>query len=139
MCFSHFLLACLLTTQSAHADVVQVPLLADGTVHVEEVMSGFELVFPIFENESQSTEFTGKILGEPFVGGVIQTDTLQDFALVIEAPTLSDHGNFLIAVMATGAICARNGLSPGKVLWSDTRNRNGATWKVSTSCSATID
>ena len=135
----YFILACLLTTQPTHADVVQVPLYADGSVNLEDALSGFELAFSIFENETQSTEFAGELLGEPFAGGVIEADTMQDFALAIEAPTLSEHGNFLIAVMATDAICARNALRPGLVLWSDTKNHKGATWEVSTSCAAATE
>ena len=134
-----YILACLLTTQPTHADVVQVPLYADGTVILEEVFSGFSLTFPIFENETQSIEFTGELLGEPFAGGVIEANTMQDFALSIEAPTLSEHGNFLIAVMVTDVICARNALRPGLVLWSDTKTHKGATWEVATSCAAATE
>ena len=108
-------------------------------MNLEEALSGFKLTFPIFENETQSTEFAGELLGEPFAGRVIEANTMQDFALSIEAPTLSEHGNFLIAVMATDAICARNALRPGLVLWSDTKNHKSATWEVSTSCAAATE
>jgi len=137
--FSYFLLACLLTAQPAHADIIQVPRLAGGSVNIEEVLSGFELAFRIFENAAQSTEFTGELLGEPLAGGEMAADTMQGFALAIEAPTLSEHGNFLIAVLVTEAICARNALSPGKVLWSDTSGRKGTTWEVWTSCVGATD
>ncbi|MEP6021438.1 MAG: hypothetical protein ABJ251_23440 [Paracoccaceae bacterium] len=137
--FSYFLLACLLTMQPAHADVIQVPLIEDGTVDVDEVMSGFQLAFPILDDGNQTSVFTGQLLGQPFSGSVIDANTMQDFTLAIEAPTLSEHGNFLIAVLTTELICLRNGLSPGVVLWSDTRNHNGATWEVTTSCAAAAD
>ncbi|MEO9821366.1 MAG: hypothetical protein ABJ370_09610 [Paracoccaceae bacterium] len=139
MRFSYFLLACLLTMQPAYADVVQVPLIEDGTVNMDEVMSGFQLAFPILEDGEQSSVFAGQLLGQPFSGGVIDANTMQDFTLAIEAPTLSEHGNFLIAVLATDLICLRNGLSPGIVLWSDSKFHNGASWQVSTSCAAATD
>lgn len=116
---------------------MQVPLLADGTVNLEEIFSGFHLSFPVHEDGAQSSQFTGKLLNEPFAGRVIKAESLHDFTLAIEAPRLSEHGNFLIAVLATDAICVRNGLRPGIVLWQDTKKRIGATWQVSTYCAAT--
>ena len=133
------LLAFLLSAQPLYADLVQVPLLADGSVNVEEALSGFQLAFPIAEGGAQSINFSGKILGEHFSGGALRADTLQDFALAIEAPTLSEHGNFLIAVLATDAICGRRGLRSGTVLWSETKNHNGAAWEVTTSCAPAPD
>ncbi|MDF2143152.1 hypothetical protein [Paenirhodobacter sp. CAU 1674] len=133
------LFACLLSAQPSYADIVQVPLLEDGSVNVEEALSGFQLAFPIVENGVQSNDFFGKLLGEHFSGEVLRADAIQDFTLIIEAPTLSEHGNFLIAVLATDAICSRSGLRPGMVLWSETKSRNGAAWEVTTSCAAATD
>lgn len=135
MRLSHFLLVGLLMAQQAHADVVQVPSLSDGTVDLEKVFDGFELAFPVYARGGLSTEFGGKFLGEDFSGRVIEGDTTQYFVLAIVAPTLSEHGHFLIAVLATEAICLRNGLATGLVLWHETKNRDGTAWEVSTSCS----
>ncbi|WP_425071763.1 hypothetical protein [Sagittula sp. S175] len=133
------LFSCLLSAQPSYAEIVQVPLLADGSVNVEEALSGFQLAFPIVENGAQRIVFSGEILGEHFFGEVLRADTMQDFTLVIEAPTLSEHGNFLIAALATDAICLRSGLRPGMVLWSETKNHKGAAWEVTTSCAAATD
>lgn len=123
----------------ALADVVQVPLLPDDTVDFDKVYQGFHLEFPIFENNADSTEFTGTILGEVFSGQLSLGETLEEFFLAINAPTLSEHGNFLIAVLATQIICLRNDRAPGGVLWQDTAKHNGVIWDVSSSCSTSTD
>ena len=128
-------LASLVAANLAHADDVQVPVLADGSADLEKVFGGFELAFPVNSNGGQSTDFTGEMLGEVFSGHVLNTETAEHFYLSVDAPTLSEHGNFLVAVLATEAICLRNGLAPGRVLWQDTKARNGTAWEVSTSCS----
>lgn len=135
----HLLLAFILPVQPALAENVQVPLLADGTVNVEEVLTSFKLSFPILEAAPQATDFTGELLGQPFAGGVIGADTMHDLALVIHASTLSEHGNFLIAVLVTDAICHRNGGRPGPVLWSERRSHDGGAWQVPISCAAATD
>lgn len=131
----HFLLACLVSANLAHADVAQVPVLADGSVDIAKVFDGFELAFPIYSDGVQPTRFTGEMLGGQFSGRVIDSDTARDFVLAVDAPTLSEHGHFLIAVLATEAICLRKGLAPGQVLWQDTKIRSGTAWEVLTSCS----
>lgn len=136
---SHFLFLGLLLAQSAHADDVQVPVLADGTVDLEKVLDDFEIVFPTPTNDVQSNEFAGKLLGEAFSGQVIDGHPTQDFSLAVDAPAISEHGNYLIAVFATETICLRNGLAPGLVLWHETKNRNGTAWEVSTSCSSSTN
>lgn len=129
-----FFLACFFTVQPLHAEVVQVPLLADGTVDLDEVHSSFSISFPIYGVETQYSEFVGEILGEPFAGTVFEADLTQDISLSIEAPTLSEHGNFLIAVSVTGIFCLQKGLRSGTVLWQETGNHTGAIWEVSSSC-----
>lgn len=129
-----FISAFLIAAQPVHSEVVQVPLRADGTVNLDEVLSGFSLAFPVYSDGSPSTEFSGKLLGEPFSGRIIAGDTTQEFTLAIDARSLSEHGNFLIAVSATGVICLRDGLPPGMVLWQDTKHQRGTIWEVSASC-----
>lgn len=129
------LFVCFVTAQLAQAETVQVPELPDGSVDVEQVMSGFEIAFPILSSGSQASVFSGKVLGEDFDGSVVEADVAGDLSIVIDAPTLSEHANFLIAVLATSAICARGGLRPGHVLWSETKKRTGGSWEVSASCS----
>jgi len=129
------LFVCIIMAQPAQAETVQVPELPDGSVDVEQVMSGFEIAFPILSFGAQNFDFSGKLLGEGFGGSVVATDITGDLSIAIDAPTLSEHANFLIAVLATGAICARNGLLPGPVLWSETKKRTDSSWEVSTSCS----
>lgn len=134
-----FLIASLFLLQPAYADVVEVPLLSDGTVNLDAVMSTLSLAFPIHSDGSLPTDFTGEMLGEKFSGRVIDVDSKQGFTLAIDAPTHSEHGNFLIAVLATDIICLRSGSSPGPVLWKDTRKRAGTIWEVSTSCASATD
>jgi hypothetical protein len=98
-------------------------------------MSGFEIVFSILASGAQSFDFSGKLLGEDFGGSVVGSHITGDLSIAIEAPTLSEHANFLIAVLATDAICTRNGLQPGTVLWRETKKRKGSSWEASTSCS----
>lgn len=129
------LFVCLLAAQPLQAKTVQVPHLPDGSLDVEQVMSGFEILFPILSTGAQASDFSGKLLGEDFDGSVVEADIAGDLRITIDAPTLSEHANFLIAVLATGAICARNGLRSGPVLWSETKQRKGSSWEVSTSCS----
>lgn len=131
----NFILAGLVTANLAHADVVQVPVLANGSVDLEKVLDGFELAFPVNSNGVQSNGFTGEMLGGGFSGRVIEGDTAHKFVLAIDAPTHSEHGHFLVAVLATETICLRNALAPGLVLWQETKIRNGTTWEVSASCS----
>ena len=128
------LLAYFLSLQPAHAETVDVPELPDGRVNVEHVMSGFEIVFPIQAAGIQASNFSGKILGEDFKGHVLEADATGGFRIAIDASTLSEHANFLIAVLATNAICTRNGLRPGSVLWGETKDRKGSNWEVTTSC-----
>ena len=129
------LFVCFIMAQPTKAETVQVPELPDGSVDVEQVMSGFEIQFPILSSGAQASDFSGKLLGEGFGGNVVAADITGDLSIAIDAPTLSEHANFLIAVLATDAICARNGLRPGPVLWSKTKKRTGSGWEVSTSCS----
>jgi len=129
------LFVCFITAQPAQAETVQVPELPNGSVDVEQVMSGFEILFPILSFGAQASHFSGKLLGEDFGGRVLEADVSGDLSIAIDAPTLSEHANFLIAVLATDAICARSGLRPGPVLWSETKKRKGSSWEVSTSCS----
>jgi hypothetical protein len=129
------LFVCLVSAQPAQAETVRVPKLPDGSVNVEQVMSGFEIVFPILSSGAQDFDFSGKLLGEDFGGSVVGSDITGDLSIAIDAPTLSEHANFLIAVLATDAICARNGLRPGTVLWRETKKRKGNSWEASTSCS----
>ncbi|MEP2897068.1 hypothetical protein [Roseibium sp.] len=129
------LFVCIIMALPAQAETVRVPKLPDGSVDVEQVMSGFEIAFLILSFCAQDSDFSGKLLGEDFGRSVVATDTTGDLSIAIDAPTLSEHANFLIAVLATGAICARNGLLPGPVLWSETKKRTGSSWEVSTSCS----
>lgn len=130
------LIASLFLLQPAYADVVEVPLLSDGTVNLDEVLPTLSFAFPIYEDGSLPTDFTGEILGEPFAGRVIDVDSKQGFTLAIDAPTHSEHGNFLIAVLATDVICLRGGSSPGLVLWKDAKKRAGTIWEVSTFCTS---
>lgn len=130
----HFLLAGLFAWQPSYADVVQVPLHSDGTTNLDEVYSGFELAVPTYSNGARAKEFRGILLRQPFYGEIKETENTQDFSLSIEAPTLSEHGNFLIAVLVTDAVCVQDELRPGLVLWKDTAYHNGSTWDVSTSC-----
>ncbi|WP_152544637.1 hypothetical protein [Actibacterium mucosum] len=129
------LFVCFFAAQPAQAETVQVPVLPDGSVDVEQLMSGFDIVFPILSSGAQASGFSGKLLGEDFDGNVVEAEFAGDLRIAIDAPTLSEHANFLIAVLATDAICARNGLRPGLVLWSETKKRKGSSWEVSTSCS----
>ena len=129
------LFACTITAQLAQAETVQVPELPDGRVDVEQVMSGFEIVFSVLPSGEQASDFSGQFLGEDFSGSVAEVDVSVDLSMTIDAPTLSEHANFLIAVLATDAICLRNGLRTGPVRWSDTKRRKGSSWEVSTSCS----
>lgn len=130
-----FLVVGLVIANLAHADVVQVPMLADGSVDLEKVLNDFELAFPLYSNGVRSNDFTGKMLGEVFSGGIIEGDTARSFVLAVDAQTLSEHGHFLVAVLATETICIRNGLAPGLMLWQDTKTRNGTAWEVAASCS----
>lgn len=129
------LFVCLIAVQPLQAETVQVPHLPDGRVDVEQVMSGFEILFPILSSDAQDSDFSGKFLGEDFDGSVVEADIAGDLRIAIDAPTLSEHANFLIAVLAADAICARNGLRPGPVLSSETKQRKGSSWEVSTFCS----
>lgn len=129
------LFVCFISAQPAQAETVQVPELPDGSVDVEQVMSGFEIVFPVLSPREQASDFSGELLGEGFRGSLVEADIKGDMKIAINAPTLSEHANFLIAVLATDAFCARNGLRPGPVLWSETKKRKGSSWEVSTSCS----
>ncbi|MCV6597038.1 MAG: hypothetical protein OIF40_08155 [Mangrovicoccus sp.] len=129
------LFACFVTVQLAQAETVQVPELPDGSVDVEQVMSGFEIIFPILPSGAQASDFSGQLLGEDFSGSVVEADIWGGLSIAIDAPTLSERANFLIAVLATDAICARNGLRPGPVLWNEAKKREGSSWQVSTSCS----
>ncbi|MGX9354015.1 hypothetical protein ACS3SW_20390 [Roseobacteraceae bacterium S113] len=129
------LFACFLAVQPAQADVVQVPKLPDGNVDVEQLLSGFDLIFPVFTSKVQVSDFSGQMLGEDFNGSVFEANNAGGFNITIDAPTLSEHASFLIAVLTTDAICARNGLRPGPVLWSETKKGKGTNWEVSTSCS----
>ena len=129
------LFVCLILAQPAQAETVQVPELPDGSVDVEQVMSGFEIVFPILSSGKQAFDFSGELLGEGFRGSVVEGDIAGDMKIAIDAPTLSEHANLLIAVLATGAICARNELGAGPVLWSETKKQKNSKWEVSTSCS----
>lgn len=129
-----FVLAFFITTESLHADIVQVPLRADNTLDIDVVLSGFDLVFRNLEEGTQSRDFTGEILGEMFSGKVINLNALQDFTLAIEAPTLSDHANFLIAVLVTDVFCLINDLTPGVVLWKPDNQIDGATRAFPSSC-----
>ncbi len=95
--------------QPSYADVIRVPLLTDGTVNTEEVLSAFKLTFPIFENGVQSTDFTGELLGEPFTSEVTGVNAILEFTLSIEAPKLSEHGNFLITTLVTDVFCLEMG------------------------------
>ena len=54
-----FLIASLFFLQPAYADVVEVPLLSDGTVNLDAVMSTLSLAFPIHSDGSLPTDFTG--------------------------------------------------------------------------------
>jgi hypothetical protein len=129
------LCVCFITAQLAQAETVQVPESPDGSIDVEQVMSSFEIAFSILTSGEQASDFSGQFLGENFSGSVVEADISVDLRLAIEAPTLSEHANFLIAVLATDAICTRNGLRPGPVRWSETKKRKGRSWEVSTSCS----
>jgi hypothetical protein len=133
------LFVCFITAQLAQAETVQVPELPDGRVDVEQVMSSFEIVFSVLSSGEQASDFSGQFLGENFSGSVVQVDISAGLSLAIDAPTLSEHANFLIAVLATDAICARNGLRPGTVRWNDTKRQKGSSWEVSTSCSPSIE
>lgn len=135
MRFKPILFVCFIAAQPLQAETVQVPHLPDGSVDVEQVMSGFEIFFPILSPGSQASDFSGKLLGEDFGGSMVEADIAEDLQITIDAPTLSEHANFLIAVLATDAICARNGLRSRPVLWSETKQRKGSSWQVSTSCS----
>lgn len=130
------LCASLVLALPSFAEVVQVPLLADGTVDLEKVYSGFVISYPVYDNGAPPTVFSGELLGEPFEGKVIGTDVQQGYALQIDAPTLSEHGNFLIAVSVTAGVCLRHNLSPGLVLWKDAKRPDGTFWVVETSCTA---
>jgi len=129
------LFVCFITAQLARAETVQVPELPDGSVDVEQVMSGFGIVFPILSSGEQASDFSGQFLGESFSGSVVEADISVDLSIAIDAPTLSEHANFLIAVLAADVFCARNGHRPGPVRWSETKKRRGSSWEVSTSCS----
>lgn len=120
--------------QPSQGDVVQVPLLADGTVNLDEVLPSLSLSFPIFETGTFYSEFVGEFLGEPLAGKMVGTDAMPDFTLSIEAPTLSEHANFLIALSVIDVICVRKGLRPAPVLWRETAKYNDRTWEVSGSC-----
>ncbi len=129
------LFVCFITAQLAQAETVRVPELPDGSVDVEQMLSGFRIVFPVLPSGEQASDFLGRFLGEDFSGSVVEADNSVDLSIAIDAPTLSEHANFLIAVLAIDAICARNGLRPGPVRWSETKKRKGSNWEVSTSCS----
>lgn len=131
----NFLLALLVTANLANADVVQVPVTADGSTDLDKVLDNFRMAFPVYSNGVQPTDFTGEMLGEVFSGRVFKGDIADFFFLSIDAPTLSEHAHFLVAVLATDVICLQNGLSPGPVLWQETKVHNGTAWEVSTSCS----
>jgi hypothetical protein len=133
------LFAGLVTASLAHADVVQVPVLADGSVDLEKVFDGFELAFPIYSNDVKSYEFSGRMLGGVFSGRLVEGEIADRFTLAIDAPTLSEHGHFLIAVLASETICLRNGLAPGLVRWQETKTRKGTAWEVATSCSSPVN
>lgn len=129
------LLTCFIAAQAVQADTVQVPRLPDGSVDIEQLLTNFVFVFPLHSSGEQASDFSGSFLGEEFNGNVTDTDTMHEFNISVNAPTLSEHANFLIAVLATSAICARNELGSGPVLWEETKNRNGGNWEVSSSCS----
>lgn len=133
------LIASFFLLQPSYADVAEVPLLSDGTVNLDALLPTLKLAFPIHAVGARPTDFTGEMLGEKFAGRVIANASKQGFTLAIDAPTHSEHGNFLIAVLATEAICLRDGFSPGLVRWNDTRKRTGTVWEVSTSCASSTD
>lgn len=134
MRFVTFLLASLVTANVAQADIAEIPLLPDGSVDLEKIFHGFELAFPIYANGTQATRFEGEMLGGQFSGHVIEGDTAHEYTLVLEAPKHSEHGHFLIAILATEVVCLRRGYAPGKLRWQETKFHDGTTWKVSTSC-----
>lgn len=135
----HLFIASFLMSQPAYAEFVEVPLRADGTVNLDQVLPTLKFSFPLYESGAVALDFSGEMLGEQFVGRAIDVDPTQRFTLMIDAPTHSEQGNFLIAVLATDIICLRGGFSPGSVLWSDTKRHNGTTWEVSASCASPTD
>jgi hypothetical protein len=121
--------------EPAAAEVVDVPMLPDGTVDIERVLSGFTVSHALHDRYVSSTAFTGTVLGEAFSGNIIDIEPQRRFVLEIAAPTVSEHGSFIIALLVLDSACTMNGLVPDPLPWHKTAIKKHDVWTVEASCS----
>lgn len=103
------------------------PLLADGQVDVAAVMATFSVM-------RQGLRFSGGLLERDFAAQVDATEPTGPFTLSINAPDLSEHGVFLIAVLLVDITCLEAGRAPVPLNWQGTAQRVGQDWQVQGSC-----
>ena len=131
--FRLFALFVLFFGSVVHAETVEVPLLPDGTVDLDAIIPTFRVSSPNYEAGISPT-FEGSFLGQPFLAFYDDADINKPFELTIRATTLSEHGNYLVALFLNDIICLRSELRPGKLMWRETSKDLGDGWKVKLSC-----
>ncbi len=121
-------------TSGARADVVDVPLLPDGAVDVDMVLSTFHVSSPVLEARG-SNVLTGAILGKSFSASHGVVNVASPFDLTIRSADLSEHAYFVTALLLNDIICMRHELAPNRLLWAETASRIDGGWHVQASCS----
>lgn len=116
----------------ALAEEGDVPMLPDGKVDVDAVMSSFSVSFPFFET-GVASEASGSMLGKPYVAAFDATDFTAPFDLTIQSNGLSENATFLVAVLLNDIICMKNEMRP-KLLWQGSIVAVNDGWKTLASC-----
>ncbi len=124
----------LFVSQAAIANAGQVPLLADGTVDLHQVLPTFKVTYSISSEPNRAPEYSGELLGYSFEGTAIGKVGREQFILSFQAKGLGDHASYLIANLITETLCLQERLSPGPVEWTKSTKNPLGFWEVPATC-----
>lgn len=129
-------IALALSSSVSLADVVEVPFKPDGSVDINALNSSFTFKWG---QADEPILFTGEMLESSVEGSIFGEIGFDGFELTINAPLLSEHAQFIVAVFLTDLVCHHKGHAPGVVLWQETAQQESGLLSVSTACSRTSE
>lgn len=118
----------------AYAEMVDVPLQADGSVNVDAVLSTFKLSQARTASDG-GRPFQGVILGAAFSVTYEDPTAGKPFKMAILSESLSEHASYLVAVLTLDVICLGKRVKPNLLGWEETAVKNADGWNVQVSCS----
>jgi hypothetical protein len=118
----------------AYAEMVDVPLQADGSVNAGAVVSTFRLSQDLPASD-KGGQFEGAILGAAFSVTYGDPAGGKQFKMAILSKALSEHASYLVAVLILDVICLDKRVKPNPLGWAETAVKNQDGWSVQVSCS----